>query len=118
MKLEELVPSLETCKKLKEAGFEQNTLICWIEIDEENFFNSTRWKKWVLRNSNFSSGDYLRAPTLGEIEFSENIIIEYVKYSGYYIIKHTVDKKEIIKAFQSNSEIEARAALWLYLNKK
>jgi hypothetical protein len=119
MKLEDLVPSIETCKALKEAGFKKDTLFYWTEIDEENFFNSTRWKKWVLRNSNFSSGDYLRAPTLAEIELNSDYIIKEDCGMFHGGVINIISNFEYVGGLdQFDSEIEARAALWLYLNKE
>lgn len=108
-KLEELVPSLETCKKLKEAGFEQDTF-CFYRKSPIG-----EWKLTTLTSYPFTN-DCISAPTLGEIELPEDYYI--IKANPFYygcISDYSPGSDHNYLTGFCKSEIEARAELWLYL---
>lgn len=113
--LEDLVPSLETCKELKEAGFEQDTLFMWCISEGANFELGDKGYRLVYIPWEKSYHNCIAAPTLGEIEIPEGhyIIFEF----GTWVCQVNQINCEVpTESF--DSEIEARAALWLYLNKE
>lgn len=63
MNANEMVPTKETCKRLKEAGFAQDTVFCWANsIDLETQRNAPA----VVQRSDWTHGAPA-APTLAEI---------------------------------------------------
>lgn len=120
--LKDLVPSLEICKELKEAGFEQDTYYSW-------GINDSLTSEVVYSYSTLM--DYPRvkeicaAPMLGEIEidelFSDWKIEKYLDKSSkkyYYRVSSDFKVSYEIEHRIFHSEIELRACMWLYLNKK
>lgn len=109
MNLQNLVPSLETCKKLKEAGFRQNTLFKYC-----NYNNDV-----VILNVGDDFPNICAAPTLGEIKIPAKHVIEKYAEGEFYISKRESIDLNIYDFFVTyrhfKTEIEALAALWLYL---
>lgn len=105
----ELVPNRETCEILQLAGFPQETEFFWsFEGDDE----------WRIDNSSYyyDAETDIAAPTLGEIPLPDDYYI--VKENGFFNVKFCGKPAMQGKINFFAEEIEARAALWLYLNRK
>lgn len=125
-RIEQLVPSLETCQKLKEVGFLQETYFYWHPFRD--------LKKWVLRfNTDYYNA--IAAPTSSEIgEFLPEFIKMDQSISVYLRIELSPSTKEWRIQYQRKfdegrhtsyripinpvmnfNEAEARAAMLIYL---
>lgn len=129
--MKHLVPTLKTCLKLKEAGFPQNTLFQYSlpfgsdEKGKQYMINDL--KHYCLNESKYHTfvKDKIAAPTLGEIEIPKDYCICYLDAQdaediGWYslIVENDYDHLIVLDKRKKDNEIEARAALWLYLNEK
>lgn len=94
---EQLVPTLETCKALKEAGYVQNAYFAWIREAEEKQFNRNVSEGWEA--------------------------LDYRMYARNEPISEIVAAPTLQELFACNDEIRARTAeaaalLWLELQKE
>jgi hypothetical protein len=112
-KLEKLIPSLETCKALKKAGFEQDTFC---------FYRKSPIGQWIpttLTSYPFQIDKCIAAPTLSELELNSDYIIKEDCGMFHGGVINIISNFEYVGGLdQFDSEIESRAALWLYLNKE
>jgi hypothetical protein len=115
------VPTLETCQKLKEAGFSQETEFHWLSPNRANI-------KWHIGRK-FSLGDGCAAPLLTEIleGLPENLKATHGKVSYLHSVYMERSGGDFHFGYQdipdiepqsSYSPAEAAALLWLELNKK
>ena len=117
MTQEKKVPSLETCRKLREAGFPQSTERWW----QENLL-----KGWLLypnetmhTNDDARSNKICSAPDVSEL--LEALPAEW--HGEYLFLFKQVDGKwdaaySLERTIESDNPAEALALLWLELNKK
>ena len=136
MNPESICCSLETAKKLKEAGWDKETLFVWFKthcIEKEDY------ELWYFNNV-FSDSEennkeneerVYSAPTSSEIELPEDIGIYITKKSfmcymadnedgdtiWHEIFENRVDEYEP-KSFYAEIEVEAKAKMWIYLKEK
>ncbi len=115
---EELVPTLETCKLLKEAGYEKSTYFSY-----QNTYSVNAWR---AEPSCFFLTEHLRipAPTLQElleelpVSTTQNNITYYLivngKCAGYY----SEETHTYLYIFELENLAEAAALLWLELRKE
>jgi len=119
MNPEEICVSLSIAKKLKEAGWTQDTVFVWVEGREEGV------KLWLeddyLQASHFAHDCY-PAPTAGEIEPNDKFSVdEYAAKDlkgkwGVWGIDKWNDTYNVGEPY--DREVEARAAAWLKLKEE
>ncbi len=105
------VPSYETCLKLKEVGFEQET----------GFFY---WSIWEINGKNpllsHSSNDYglIKAPLLSEILATKEMIGKTVLYAGdqFWTLGTDFGGSYCNYDFDGPNPAEAAALLWIKSN--
>ena len=123
MKTTELVPSLETCKKLKELGYPQDTMLYFIQRDTElwttplqkQYFSvSLLGKPEVAAPTSAEIGEWL--PTkiaLNQAIHSLSVThehlweVRYERFSGY----------ELVGINEHLAGVMAAALIWLIENK-
>ena len=129
---EQLVPSLETCKKLQEAGYPQNGSCFMYHIEEKPIFQDHISNKF-LRNetvisiklrANLFDGEQIAAPTLQELleelpsETTGSNFLEMSKDIGFYEIGYLHMPNDAWDNLISHTNpSEAAALLWLELKK-
>lgn len=123
---EELVPTLETCIKLKEAGYVQNAYFAWMREAEEKRFNRNVSEGWdaldyIMYARNEPISEIVAAPTLQEVleELPESYSVGFFqmwKYKGY-TVGYVDDMEVFIKPFNHHNPSEVAALLWLELHK-
>lgn len=67
MKLEKQVVSLELAKKLKELGFEQESLFDWVEIDDNDWLLMGRVKNLFDKQDEETKNSVISAFTVSEL---------------------------------------------------
>lgn len=121
--------SLETAKKLKEAGFRHGTYLCWttwseyasmgIGTDLGPYYRMQGYQDFIL--------DWVSAPTtdelLEELPYRitrENYIAELWihKNSSDYVVCYTGQPHTDNKYFENESLPEALASMWIYLKQQ
>jgi len=101
MNPETICVSLETAKKLKEAGWDKETVFVWVDDPTGAF---------IHRCGVGGYPDY-PAPTASEIPIDKDCEVEHTEENTYLVIQYAV--METIVYPESSSEVEARAACWL-----
>ena len=122
MKIEQKVVSLELAKELKKAGYKQEGLFYWcgdedIIVVEYDLNNNA--KEMV---SNF----ICFAPTVAELGEALPIITDSRKIQDgrkiIFITRYSIRKPAGLDwesvHFRANTEVDARAKMWLYLKKE
>lgn len=111
------VPTLETCQKLKEAGFPQETWHSWVAHISLEFDTLT----WHLEDTrlNMEHDGKCAAPILTEIleqlqELSPGEFSFIKQSSGKWLLIHLVELKE--EYYYGDNPAEAAALLWLELH--
>jgi len=114
MNIKQKVPSLDTCKRLKAAGFPQDTYFKWVKWSENDaaFTVEQTWKLAVLDGSR-DYYDICAAPDVSELlcglmirpkEFNDSKRYDALMPDG--------------SGIYNDNPAEALVQLWLELNKK
>lgn len=121
MKLEQQVPSLELCKKLKELGYPQESLFYWTFYKDHSQVLYTQQE--VFKESWKVDPNYCSAPTVAELgellkPFSSATSTWYNREDNVWSV--VVEEKLIgsEESFNSDTEADTRAKALIYLLKK
>lgn len=123
---EQLVPTLETCKLLKEAGWDKETLLYYV------IFSYNDGMRWVLvtQITIVTEANYIiasvPAPTLQELledlpqdTTPVNVLNVVKSYSGDFSVGYwDCTTQQIEPEFLDTNPAEAAALLWLELHKE
>lgn len=135
MRPEDKVVTLETAKKLKEAGFPQDTERWWFPHREMGTSNLTEWKLLLNRAGSAESLAAPDAQEIGELlpfvigspDPTSKMILRMTvggspngkrTYSVGYVDVEIGNEGKYAKFFGHENEAEARAACWLYLKQQ
>ena len=120
---EQLVPTLETCKALKEAGWKKETALIWVVDGIANDI-----KDVVIRPDydRWRPEQVFSAPTLQELleELSSKNFLPELSYHGGCVYVSILDQSFSVPIMTDTieqpkgKEAEAAALLWLELNTK
>lgn len=128
MKIEQICVSLELAKKLKEAGYRQESLFGWVEnlngdfslvgIRPDRNKQINKLMDWYSAPTASELGEALPSRIINKDEFGY-LIIQKLQLSNRYNISYiSMEELEISQAFIDKSEANARAKMWLYLKEK
>jgi hypothetical protein len=121
MKLEDQVVSLELAKKLRELGFEQESLFYWHfdEIVRREFMPTDQNLKVSTDGHNFSA--YTVAELGGMLpqnfsyEGKQCNWISYLAMNGWNVQYESIDDDGLLFEVVANKEADARAKMLIYL---
>lgn len=108
------VPTLETCTKLKAAGFPQQTEFHWSLVEDHSLAGGVPdSERWFIQHDldpnakNKYYDNWCAAPLLTEIwtELRQEMKLYY-----------TIDNEVIVNVMDDSTPAEAAALLWLELN--
>lgn len=118
MKLEDICTSQELSKKLKEAGYPQDTYFNWVS---ENWIKDDWEERIEVNDYDFDCPIKViaSAPTVAELGEALPLDVRTSKWelnpTMFVIVQNT---KKGSKGFYEQSEADVRAQMWLYLKKK
>ena len=113
MKLEQQVPTLELCKKLKDLGYPQEGL--WFWAVEMKMGNETN--KWSLCQHSHLLPEHPKyvAPTVAEMgEWLPNVTIDKWVGDNSWMVEYCEDGKTVEGKTQANAR--AKMLIWLVEN--
>lgn len=114
---ESLCINLETAIKFKQLGWNKPTVHVWFDV-----YNRSKWSIWFKHNfadiqEKVDKSTAYYAPTLEEIELPDYHIIN--KCNGKFSYSEIDSNNNIRRSIgYFKTEIEARAAFWIYLEKE
>ena len=116
MKIEDHLPSLNTCKKMKELGWEKPTLFQWYQDWKDN------WHVSQLQAQ--ETWNYMMAPLASEILEELPYDFDYPNENKNYLREDFQESSDIYVCWyrgsnwphgRGSTEAEARAKMWIYL---
>lgn len=123
--------SLETAKKLKEAGYKKDTVFVWAKYVEPDCPKYNRDEPILCLRDDMPYEEYghyeivCPAYTSSEIELPNNIVDEKGCAAWMVVNKqHTCHAVELdngvtlLHKAEGNTEVEVKAQMWLYLKEK
>lgn len=119
MKIENQVVSLELAKKLKKAGYSQDSIWFW----EKPLAPRKKYRVCPINYHDMMPECDYAAPTVAELgeklifdseEYAHTFNVSYSIQSGWYI--YNSEEPKIID--HADTEANARAKMWLYLKEK
>ncbi len=137
MNIKDHVPSLETCKRLKELGWEKGTVFYWQRVFQDDWAigychdwdevslidgkylkvnNSGTYCEMILDGSE----DVLPAPLASELgeelPEAENAVLYMMRPNSNWCIRYTPFKGKSVPNFEVGGTMaEATAKMWIYL---
>ena len=119
MKPESICVSLETAKKLKEAGWDKETVFYWYEGDLSG--DGELWSVLEMEDVNEDFARY-PAPTASEIELPTGCKLRREVIRGRVVgDRISTDFYEYVMnnvGHSAATEVEAKAQKWIYLKEK
>ena len=121
MKIEEQVCSLEFAIELNKKEVKQESLFWWVEHYSTKDFNFI-WKLFSYRDEGGLVNKYISAFTSSELSgelsqycIEEEIFTGFDDQKGYFCGIYDYDAESFSKSFHSDTEVNARAKMLLYL---
>jgi len=125
-KLEDVCVKLELAKKLKEAGYPQESLFYWVDTDDDGDITLHLEDEWSTVSGEWGDGSSLKehqhfsAPTASEL--AENIGEHILWFramgrtlkNGWYIVVDSIEETQVY----GDSLADVLANLWLWLKEE
>ena len=122
MKLQDQVPSLELCKKLKELGYPQNGLWWWWKVvkDTDEYIISLKENMPPIYKENDKIDNEFQAyvaPTVAEMgEFLKEDILPQYYHGEKQWVWYSEDSNDV--CITANTEADIRAKVLIYLTEQ
>ena len=118
MRPEELVPTLETCVRLKEAGWAKETYFVWMKFPTYlDGMPTGGYVYHVQQHSSHPMYPIISAPTLQELLEELPDWTSIFKQDGIYEVYESGTHKDF-SFWDNHNPAEAAALLWLELHKE